>query len=128
MKWEAELLAEMYEIADGKINITTSNSVLTAFLRYERCGNLFTRVSQLVVGEAFSLMEQCVQELYHKYKLLRDLQKLVEAAKANVYPWGGGDFDLEELTKSLLGDEEEGSEEGSNDNDTVHTEFPKSSI
>lgn len=50
--WEAE--AKRYEIVDGQINAATSNVVLTAFLRDERCGNLFRRVSESITGEVLA--------------------------------------------------------------------------
>lgn len=109
MKWETEAkrVTERYETPNGHINATTEKTVLEAFLMDKRCGNLFTRISRPVVGEAFKYLCQRIrQEVEPSFQLPEDLTEIVEAAEANVYPWDGGEFNLDELMEALLKEEE----------------------
>lgn len=129
--WEGEArrLAERYETPDSQINAATSKAVITNFLRDERCGNFFTRVSEPVAGEAFSLMEKRVQEIYPEYQLPEDLQTTADAAKTAVYPWDGGEFDLAQLTAPLPEEEQETEAEPvPAGNEMVDIEQPESSV
>lgn len=60
-----------------------------------------------MVGEILADVEQTLKETDPNFRLPDVYQNLIHSAKGNVYPWDGGDFDLQELISPTEDSEEE---------------------